>query len=298
MDTGLSADLIRARLDAGTLTLKKESLFLPVIPGLNFSGKNAIICPMSEYSEFSRVYDLFMDDIPYEDWCERIVKILKDRGIHDGLVCELGCGTGTMTELLAEAGYDMTGIDRSESMLQEALMKRDEGGHAILYLCQDIREFELYGTMRAFVAVCDTMNYLLTEQELLTVFKLVNNYLDPEGVFIFDMKTRHFFKDVLGERTEADNEEEASYIWENYFDEETDLNEYALTIFERLENGLFEKSEEFHQQRAYDIEIIKALAEEAGMVFLKVMDESGKEPDENSERLIYLLREKGKKNYE
>ena len=139
------------------------------------------------------------------------------------------------------------------------------------------------------------MNYLLTEEELLTVFKLVNNYLDPEGVFVFDMKTRHFYKDVLGEQTEADNEEEASYIWENYFDEETDINEYALTIFERQENGLYEKSEEFHRQKAYSSACVEALAKQAGMVFEAVMDESGGAPREDSERLIYILREKGKK---
>ena len=254
---------------------------------------------MNEYSAFSKVYDLFMEDIPYRTWCDNLCRLLKERHIEDGLVCELGCGTGTMTELLAGAGYDMTGIDQSEEMLQEALLKRDESGLPILYLNQDMREFELYGTMRAFVSVCDTMNYLLEKEDFITVLKLVNNYLDPGGVFLFDLKTRYYFEEVLGERTEADNEEDASYIWENYFDPASGINEYALTLFEKQPSGLFRKYEEFHEQRAYDISEIKEMAEEAGMIFESVLDaEDLKPPRTSSERLVVILREKGKERIE
>ena len=122
---------------------------------------------MEAYSDFARVYDIFMDNVEYEKWAEYLIGSLKEYGIEDGIVLELGCGTGVMTELLAESGYDMIGVDNSEEMLGEAMEKRAESGHEILYLEQDMREFELYGTVRAVVSVCDCMNYITEEEDLL-----------------------------------------------------------------------------------------------------------------------------------
>lgn len=120
---------------------------------------------MEAYSDFARVYDIFMDNVEYEKWAEYLIESLKEYGIEDGIVLELGCGTGVMTELLAESGYDMIGVDNSEEMLGEAMEKRAESGHEILYLEQDMREFELYGTVRAVVSVCDCMNYITEEDD-------------------------------------------------------------------------------------------------------------------------------------
>ena len=120
---------------------------------------------MEAYAGFAAVYDLFMDDVPYEKWCRRIRELLKEYGVNDGLVLDLGCGTGTITELLAEAGYDMIGVDASEEMLELAVEKRERSGLDILYLLQDMREFELYGTVRAVVSVCDSMNYITEEAD-------------------------------------------------------------------------------------------------------------------------------------
>ena len=251
---------------------------------------------MSMYERFSAVYDSLMEEIPYTDWCRYLCGLLRENHIEDGLVLELGCGTGTMTELLAEAGYDMTGIDSSFEMLQQAIEKRDASGLPILYLNQDMRAFELYGTMRAVVAVCDTMNYLTEEADFVTTLRLVNNYLDPGGLFIFDLKTEHCFQDVMGERTEVTEDDRATVIWENYYDPETRINEYALTIFEETENGLYEKSEEFHEQRAYTVPEIRRMAAEAGMEFVAAYKAFTREaPDEDAERIYMILKEKGKK---
>ena len=170
---------------------------------------------MEAYGKFAQVYDLFMDNIDYESWAEYIEKHLKAQGIEDGLVLELGCGTGTMTGLLAQKGYDMIGVDNSEEMLAEAMKKIMETGQDILYLLQDMQEFELYGTVRAVVSVCDSLNYITDREELLQVFRLVNNYLDPQGIFLFDMNTVHKYRDILGETTIAENRDEGSFIWEN-----------------------------------------------------------------------------------
>lgn len=283
---------------------------------------------MEAYSSFAQVYDLFMDNVPYEEWSEYVIALLKEEKIEDGLVLDLGCGTGKMTRLLAAAGYDMIGIDNSEEMLEiareyeygemseeafgesddeiedtamseeEAAMSDElpqmdvDGRRKILYLLQDMREFELYGTVRAVVSICDSMNYLLEEEDLLEVFKLVNNYLDPGGIFIFDMNTRYKYANMLGETTIAENREEGSFIWENYFDEEEDINQYDLTLFIRDEDDRYSKYEETHYQRVYDLEIVKTLLEEAGMEFVAAYDAFTKNPvREDSERIYILARE-------
>ena len=99
---------------------------------------------MQAYTGFAAVYDTFMDNIPYEEWCEYLTGLLKEQGVTEGLLLDLGCGTGSLTELLADAGYDMIGVDNSEEMLELALEKKEQSGKDILYLCQDMREFELY----------------------------------------------------------------------------------------------------------------------------------------------------------
>ena len=163
---------------------------------------------------------------------------------------DLGCGTGALTELLAKKGYDMIGVDNSLEMLEIAREKQISQGLDILYLLQDMREFELYGTVGGIVCCCDSLNYILEEEDLLQVFRLVNNYLDPGGVFLFDMNTEYKYREVLGENTIAENREEASFIWENYYQESSRINEYAVTLFVREPDGRYNKQEEFHYQRA------------------------------------------------
>ncbi len=172
------------------------------------------------YTSFAAVYDTFMDNVPYEEWNEYICMLLGEHGIEEGIVLDLGCGTGTMTELLAERGYDMIGVDNSEDMLEIAREKQLQSGSEILYLQQDMREFELYGTVRAVVSVCDSINYITEEDELLQVFCLVNNYLDPEGIFIFDFNTEYKYRELLGDQTFAESRDECIFIWDNYYYEE------------------------------------------------------------------------------
>ena len=227
---------------------------------------------MDAYTGFAEVYDLFMDQVPYEKWSGRIIQILSAYGIRDGLVLDLGCGTGSMTELLAGAGYDMIGVDASEEMLELAYEKRAESGHDILYLLQDMREFELYGTVRAIVSVCDSLNYITEEEELLHVFRLVRNYLDPDGVFFFDMNTIYKYSKMLGETTIAENREEGSFIWENYYDPEEQLNQYDLTLYIRDEDDRYVRFEETHIQKAYALERVLELLEKAGLKAEQIFD--------------------------
>lgn len=250
---------------------------------------------MDAYTSFAAVYDTFMDNIPYEEWCDYLCGLLKEYGVLDGLVLDLGCGTGTLTELLSQRGYDMIGIDNAEDMLFIAMEKKFETGHDILYLLQDMREFELYGTVQAVVSICDSMNYILEYEELVSVFRLVNNYLDPEGVFIFDMNTVYKYQELLGESTIAENREDCSFIWDNSFDSETMVNEYDLALFIGEESGVYRKYEETHYQRAYSIPEVRRALEEAGMEFVAVYDAfSRNAPGPESERIYFIARERGK----
>ena len=247
---------------------------------------------MNAYHAFALVYDRMMEEIPYEEWCNFVTDQLKKFGIEDGLMLELGCGTGTLTEMFDAKGFDMIGVDNSAEMLEIAREHPDDG---ILYLQQDMREFELYGTVAAVVSICDCMNYITEEDDLLTVFKLVNNYLDPDGIFIFDMNTPYKYREMLGNTTIAENREEGSFIWENEFDEETGINVYDLTLFLPREDGLYERDEEIHYQKAYDPEKVRELLEKAGLIPLAVYDAYTKDvPKPDSGRLTFVAREHGK----
>ena len=251
---------------------------------------------MEAYTSFAEVYDTFMDNVPYEEWAEYLAELLREYDIEDGLVLDLGCGTGSLTEILAAKGYDMIGADGSAEMLEIAMEKKAQSGHDILYLLQDMREFELYGTVRAVVSVCDCVNYITDEKELEQVFRLVNNYLDPEGIFIFDFNTEYKYKEILGEQTIAEDREDCSFIWDNYYYEDESMNEYELTLFiKEQDSNLYRKYQEMHYQKAYTLDAMRELVEWSGLEFLTAYDAyTRKAPTETSERICVVAREHGK----
>jgi SAM-dependent methyltransferase len=281
---------------------------------------------MFAYTGFAQVYDTFMDNVPYDMWTEYLHSLLKEYGINDGLVLELGCGTGNVTRRLSKIGYDMIGIDFSEEMLEiarekeyltdyayeeqeedneenigkdnEENIEEDYNTSPILYLNQDMREFELFGTVAAVVCICDGMNYITKEEDLLKVFKLANNYLDNEGVFIFDLNTEYKYKNLLADNVIAENREDCSFIWENYYDNEKKTNEYNMTIFvkqdeEDNEEEAFVRFRETHVQKAYSLDTIKNLIKESGMEFVAAYDAFTRmPPNDKSERLYVIAKEK------
>ena len=260
------------------------------------------------YGGFADVYDELMDNVPYEQW-SRILDTLigtygvsrPERGAKGALeserdqVLDLGCGTGTMAELMYALGYDVLGVDLSEDMLNVAMEKREKSGSGILYLRQDMRKLELYSTVGTVYSVCDSLNYILKEEELLQVFSLVNNYLFPGGIFIFDFNTDYKYREIIGDATIAESREDCSFIWENYYDAETGLNEYDLTVFVRKEKDLFRRFCEVHRQRGYTLEQMTELLERAGMVFLEARDADTLGPVEpKSGRIRVVAGEHGK----
>ena len=262
---------------------------------------------MEAYTDFADVYDIFMDDTPYQEWADFLVKLIKkygiskpvrdkEQGILDSernLVLDLGCGTGTLTELLYQKGYDMIGVDLSQEMLNIALEKKEKSGSEILYLCQDMRELDLFSTVGTVISVCDSVNYLLENDEVEETFGLVNNYLYPGGIFLFDFNTVYKYEQVIGDTTIAENRDDCSFIWENYYHEEDRVNEYDLTIFvKEKKEELFRRFTETHFQRGYTLEEMKDFVERAGMEFVLALDADTHEaPTETSERIYVIARE-------
>ena len=281
---------------------------------------------MEIYSGFAQVYDTFMDDTPYEEWCDYLVELLKkyckdenteEKGLNQrngstdksdtnvmnktvrnlqqehNTILDLGCGTGTLTELLAKRGYDMIGIDNAQEMLQIAMDKKSRSGLDILYLMQDMRSFELYGAVGAVISVCDSVNYLLEDEDVIQTFRLVNNYLLPEGLFIFDFNTVYKYEVVIGDVTIAENRDNCSFIWENYYHAEEQINEYDLTIFvqEDEKADIYRRFQETHYQRGYQLEQVQDYLLQAELVFVEAIDaDTHQEVTDTSERIYIVAR--------
>ena len=244
---------------------------------------------MDAYTSFASVYDLFMDNVPYEEWCAFLCKILAQHGVTDGPVLDLGCGTGKMTRLMSEQGYDMTGIDNAAEMLQIAAM--EPGEVPILYLLQDMQDLELDGCVRAVYSVCDCVNYVLDEEELQQAFSRVHEYLEEDGVFIFDVNTSYKYTKLLAENTFAESRDEGSFIWDNYYNEEERINEYDLTLFIPEGDELYRRYTETHYQRNYETETLLKLLKNAGFIDICVYDDYTDAPlCETSERAVFVAK--------
>lgn len=250
------------------------------------------------YKGFAGMYDALMTDAPYDIWAIYINGYLDELFNREKrvrrekkIVLDLACGTGNITLRLAEMGWDMIGVDASEDMLAEASRKACEQNVDILFLAQDMRELNLYGTVDAAVSVCDGMNYILDEDDLLHVFKNVRLFLNSGGVFIFDMNTEYKFITLLNNYSfEGFGEGGVAYDWENFYDPDTKINEYRMTFFSLDENGeKINPFTELHRQRAYTHESILRMLFEAGFASVAIRDGYSNEPIKpNSARVVFI----------
>lgn len=250
---------------------------------------------MDSYLSFSYVYDLFMDNVPYDKWCQNASHLLEDYGVHTGVLVDLGCGTGQMTFRLRQKGYSMIGLDLSEDMLTIANESHQPGD--ILYTLQDMRSFELHGSVSGFVSFCDSMNYLTSKEDLKAVFLRVSHYLEEGGIFLFDMNTPYKYETLLADNTFAETREEGSFIWENEYDTSTGENIYDLTLYIKkdvlYQDGCedFEQFFETHLQHSYKVEEVEKLLREAGLFCLDILDtDTLKAPTKTSERVYFIAR--------
>lgn len=247
---------------------------------------------MEMYTDFAYVYDTMMSDIPYDEWAEYTKKLLELSGIKPGAhVAELGCGTGSFTMEMCKLDYRMTGIDLSSDMLSVAASKFENTDYSeVVFSEQDMTDFSLPEKQDAFVSVCDSVNYIMEEDGIDKLFTCVGKNLKSNGVFVMDLKTRFFYENVLAYNTMAENFENCSYIWDNYYHEEERVNEYLLTVFVK-EGRLYRKFVENHFQKAYDVEEVMNAARHSGFTGIKVYDAFTMEkPGKGSERVYFVFR--------
>ena len=240
------------------------------------------------YGSFAKGYHKIMAENDYERFADYYEKIFEKLGVNPSLVLDLGCGSGSLTSIMADRGYDMIGIDISPEMLNIA--KNENQRDNILYLCQDMRSFELYGTVDAIYSSLDCVNYLTSPKDILKMLKLLKNYLNPGGIMIFDMNTEYYFENILDGKTHIFENEDVYLVWQSDYSKKKRICSFYLDMFYR-EGEVYERFCEEQRERAYSVEEIRAVTEEAGHKLIKVYDAfSFRKPRENSERIFFIIK--------
>ncbi|MBE7043731.1 MAG: class I SAM-dependent methyltransferase [Ruminococcaceae bacterium] len=243
---------------------------------------------MSSYESFAALYDRLMTDVDYDGWCDYLEDSFARMKVQPKLVLELGCGTGNLTVRLAKRGYSMIGLDNSSDMLTVATEKSQDLD--ILYLLQDMTEFELYGTVDAVVCSLDCLNYLTEAGMLERCFSLVSLYLNPGGVFLFDLNTQYKMEHILAPETFLYDDDEVFYTWQSVWDEEYRECEYDLTFFVK-DGETYRRFEETHLQKAYSVSEVEQALKKAGLILEGFYDGFDQNPVcEETERIFFVVK--------
>ena len=244
------------------------------------------------YNILASVYDKFQE-IDYERFIAFYEEIFKKYNIEPRLILDLGCGTGNITIPMAEKGYDMIGIDLSVEMLEIAAEKARNADKDILFLNQDMSDFELYSTVDAMVCALDGVNYLTEDGQLSDMLSKLHYYLNPGGILIFDINTEYKFRNILDGSTFVYDDKDAYCVWNSEFDQEEGICYFDLNIFTQNPDGTYTRRDEFQEERAYSVEDVKKTVEECNLELLGVYDNlSFNPPTDQSERLFFVVRRK------
>ncbi len=241
------------------------------------------------YDLLSKFYDSVNAEINYNIWADFIEEIIvREYNGKPELILDLGCGTGRMTLELAERGYDMTGIDYSADMLDLAREAAEVKNKDVLLLCQDMREFELYGTVDVTVSCLDCINHLTKPADVEKVFRLVHNYLIPDGLFIFDINGKRKFEEIYADNSYVMEVGGDMCIWQNYYDSKTKLCDFYITVFEERVDGRYDRYDDTQRERMYKIEDIEKLLKKCGMEFIGAYSDFEFTPATDDSERIYI----------
>lgn len=247
---------------------------------------------MSQYDKLAPFYDRLNPDVDYDALTTFFCNALKAEGIETGsLILDAACGTGSMTLRMAKAGYDMIGIDLSPEMLCEARDKCADEGIFPLFLLQNLTEFELYGTVKGALCTLDSLNYLTSAGELEKCFSLMHNYIEPGGLFFFDMNTPRKFEQVYGDNAYILEDDGIFCGWQNDYNPRTHLCTFTLTFFEEQKDGRWKRSEEVQTERCYSPKWVKTLLKQVGFELIShTSNLEGSPATDENDRHYYLCR--------
>ncbi|MCQ2462441.1 MAG: class I SAM-dependent methyltransferase [Clostridia bacterium] len=247
---------------------------------------------MPGYESFSYYYDRLTENVDYPALCDYLCGIFADCGINGGILLDAACGTGTLSVLMSGKGFDVIGTDASADMLSEAQNKMYESGRDILFLCQSFEELNLYGTVDAAICTLDGINHLTDEKDVQTAFDKISLFMNPGGVFVFDVNTVYKHRCVLADNTFVYDLDDVYCVWQNYLDRETDTVEMSLDIFEADGDGWYRSSDSV-TERAYTDERLQKMLANAGFEVVSVYDFMSRSTvRENSEKAVYVCRKR------
>lgn len=241
------------------------------------------------YTHLAQVYDVLMQDSPYDRWLAWVSDFWRQHG-QPGTVIDLGCGTGSIAIPLAKQGYTVYGVDLSSEMLAMAYEKANKEQVNVRWLEQDMSELDA-PKADSIISLCDSLSYVTNEEDVKRTFHRVFEHLQPGGYFLFDVHSPYKITHFFGDNTFTLVEEEIAYIWNCFCDPDRLEVEHQLTFFVRQNHGQFERLEESHVQRAYQPTQMLQWLREAGFADLKLTaDFENLPPLLESERLFYVAR--------
>lgn len=249
---------------------------------------------MTGYGDFAYYYDLLTENVDYESRCDYIYNLLADNGVGKGILLDLACGTGTLSLLLAEKGYDVIGVDGSEDMLSIAQEKKYESGSDLLFLCQKMEELDLFGTINAAVCTLDSINHVTDEDRVKEIFRRVSLFMEDKGIFIFDVNTPHKHREILGNNTFVYDMDEVYCVWQNETDDNM-LTTVSLDIFERdEEEDVYYKYSEQFQEKGYELSFFEKLLKENKFELIGIYEEMTTESVKaDTQRAVFVARKIG-----
>ncbi len=252
---------------------------------------------MAGYGDFAYYYDLLTENVDYESRCEYICNLLAENGVGKGILLDLACGTGTMSLLLSDKGYDVIGVDASEDMLSVAQEKKMESGKDIMFLCQRMEELDLFGTINAAVCTLDSINHITDEKMVQKVISKVSLFMEDKGLFLFDVNTPYKHREVLGDNTFIYDMDDVYCVWQNSTDKDTLLTEVSLDIFEKdteEEDDVYYRYSEEFSEKGYELSEIEKWLTENKFDVLGIFEEMTKNAvSENTQRAVFLARKIG-----
>lgn len=246
------------------------------------------------YNALAAYYDHLGDHIDYKKYAESASFLLKEYGEgNSGLVLDLACGTGSIGLELAELGMEVIAVDGSSSMLQQAREKAMDRGRDILFLCQDMRQLDLYGTVDMAVCGVDSLNYLTKLGDLESCFSLVHNFLEPGGIFFFDMNTKEKFQKVYGDNSYVFEDDGVFCVWQNSYNEKRGTCDFYVSVFSEDEDGRYIREDELHRERCYSQATVKRLLEKCGFEIIGVYSDLDFSPSQKNDlRTFYAAKAK------